>query len=34
MEEINMFKKLNMSRKVDTLGRVVIPKSVRDELNI
>lgn len=29
-----MFKKLNMSRKVDTLGRVVIPKSIRDELNI
>lgn len=29
-----MLKRLNMSRKVDTLGRVVIPKSIRDELNI
>ena len=34
MEVVDMLKKLNMSRKVDTLGRVVIPKSIRDELNI
>ena len=34
MEEINMRELLNMTRKVDSLGRVVIPKSVRDKLRI